>query len=69
MKENSIKVALETVEEGNKNLEEQLTAPKSSKGKRQQAQPMISMGLERKGKLEEEIKEPGVEKAKVTKRM
>ena len=69
MKENSIKVALETVEEGNKNLEKELAAPKSSKGKMQQAQLMISVGLERKRKLEEEIKELEVEKAKVTKRM
>ena len=69
MKENGIKVALETVEEGNKNLEKELAAPKSSKGKMQQAQSMTSMGLERKRKLEEEIKELEVEKAKVAKRM
>ena len=69
MKENGIKVALETVEEGNKNLEKELATPKSSKGKMQQAQSMISMGLERKRKLEEEIKELEVEKAKVAKRM
>ena len=69
MKENGIKVALETVEERNKNLEKELAAPKSLKGKMQQAQSMISMGLERKRTLEEEIKELEVEKAKVAKRM
>ena len=57
------------VEEGNKNLEKELASPKSLKGKMQQAQSMISMGLERKRKLEEEIKELEVEKAKVAKRM
>ena len=35
MKENGIKVALETLEEGNKNLEKELAAAKSSKGKMQ----------------------------------
>ena len=69
MKENGIEVALETVEEGNKNLEKELAAPKGSKGKMQQAQSMISMSLERKRKLEEEIKELEAEKAKVAKRM
>ena len=69
MKENGIKVAFETVEEGNKNLEKELAAPKSSRGKIQQAQSMISMGLERKRKLEEESKELEVEKAKAGKRM
>ena len=69
MKENGIKGALETVEEENKNLEKDLAAPESSKGKMQQAQSMISMGLERKCKLEEEIKELEVEKAKVARRM
>ena len=56
MKENGIKVAHETVEEGNKNLEKELAAPKSSKGKMQQAQLMISMGLERKRSLKRKSK-------------
>ena len=41
MKENGIKLALETVEEGNKNLEKELATPKSSKGKMQPAQSTI----------------------------
>ena len=56
MRKNGLKVAEDSIEEGSAKLQQELTAPKISRGRLQQAQSMIDMGLSRKRLLEDEIK-------------
>ena len=67
-KESGVVIANDCVIEGNEKLQIELSNPKITKEKLQKAQSLISMGLERKWKLESEIKDLEVEKAKLLKK-
>ena len=67
-KESGVVIANDCVIEENEKLQIELSDPKITKEKLQKVQSLISMGLERKWKLESEIKDLEVEKTKLLKK-